>query len=205
MYNRLDYKYTSNDSFFLSITNTEICEVQKKRIVITGGPGTGKSSVIKNLETKTFLCLHEVSREITLEAQKQGIEQLFLDQPLLFSEKLLEARINQHNQVKDIAEKVIFLDRGIPDVIAYLEYFETKYPHKFTQACEDYTYTKIFLMPPWKEIYKTDNERYESFDQALLIHDYLKKAYLNYGYDPIEVPKLSVEDRSNFILSNLER
>jgi len=179
--------------------------VQKKRIVITGGPGTGKSSVIKDLETQGFPCLHEVSREITLEAQKQGIEQLFLDKPLLFSEKLLEARVNQHIHAKDLLEEVIFLDRGIPDVVAYMEYFGTTYPHKFTKACQDYTYTKIFLMPPWKEIYKTDNERYESFEQALLIHDYLKKAYLNYGYEPIEVPKISVEDRSDFILSNLER
>jgi len=177
--------------------------VQKKRIVITGGPGTGKSSVIINLETKGFPCLHEVSREITLEAQKQGIEQLFLDQPLLFSEKLLEARVNQHLQAKEISEEIIFIDRGIPDVVAYMDYFGSEYPKKFMKACEDYKYTKIFLMPPWKEIYKTDNERYESFEQAVLIHDYLKKAYINYGYNPIEVPKLSVEDRSEFILSNL--
>ena len=177
--------------------------MQKKRIVITGGPGTGKSSVIINLETKGFPCLHEVSREITLEAQKQGIEQLFLDQPLLFSEKLLEARVNQHLQAKEISEEIIFIDRGIPDVVAYMDYFGSEYPKKFMKACEDYKYTKIFLMPPWKEIYKTDNERYESFEQAVLIHDYLKKAYINYGYNPIEVPKLSVEDRSEFILSNL--
>ncbi|WP_034892333.1 AAA family ATPase [Gillisia sp. Hel_I_29] len=177
--------------------------MQNKRIVITGGPGTGKSSVIVDLENKGFSCLHEVSREITLEAQRQGIEQLFLDQPLLFSEKLLEARVNQHLQAKEISEEIIFIDRGIPDVVAYMDYFGTEYPKEFTKACEHHTYTKIFLMPPWQEIYKTDNERYESFEQAVLIHEFLKKAYINYGYDPIEVPKLSVDERSNFILSNL--
>jgi len=178
--------------------------VQNKRIVITGGPGTGKSSVISNLESKGHYCFHEVSRQITLEAQEQGIDQLFLDDPLLFSEKLLEARIQQHQTVQEPSDKLVFLDRGIPDVVAYLDYFGTPYPSKFRDACNDHKYNRIFLMPPWNEIYETDNERYESFEQAQNIYEYLKKSYITFGYHPIEVPKQSIEDRSNFILNNLE-
>ena len=59
-------------------------------------------------------------------------------------------------------------------------------------------------MPPWNEIYETDNERYESFEQAQNIYEHLKKAYITYGYQPIEVPKQSIENRSNFILKNLD-
>jgi predicted ATPase len=178
--------------------------VQNKRIVITGGPGTGKSSVIRNLESQGLHCLHEVSREITLEAQRQGIEQLFLEEPLLFSEKLLEARVRQHQIVTELPSEKVFLDRGIPDVIAYMEYFGTNYPSKFHEACEQYSYDHIFLLPPWEDIYETDNERYESFEQAITIHEYLKKAYITYGYRPIEVPKATIENRSDFILSNLD-
>jgi len=178
--------------------------VQNKRIVITGGPGTGKSSVISNLESKGHYCFHEVSRQITLEAQKQGIDQLFLDDPLLFSEKLLEARIKQHQNTQEPSGKLVFLDRGIPDVVAYLDYFGTAYPSKFRNACNDHKYNRIFLMPPWDEIYETDNERYESFEQAQNLYEYLKKAYITFGYQPIEVPKQSIENRSNFILNNLD-
>jgi predicted ATPase len=178
--------------------------VQNKRIVITGGPGTGKSSVISNLESKGHYCFHEVSRQITLEAQKQGIDQLFLDDPLLFSEKLLEARIKQHQNALEPSGKLVFLDRGIPDVVAYMDYFGTTYPSKFRNACNDHKYNRIFLMPPWNEIYETDNERYESFEQAQSIYAYLKKAYITFGYQPIEVPKQSIENRSNFILNNLD-
>lgn len=174
-----------------------------KRVVITGGPGTGKSSVIKELEAQGNICLHEVSREIIVEAQKQGIEQLFLDKPLLFSEKLLKARIDQHQQVSEVSEKPIFLDRGIPDVVAYMEYFGSSYPPKFSTACREYQYSSVFLLPPWEEIYLTDNERYETFEQALLIHDHLKKVYLSYGYSPVEVPKNTIENRCDFILNNL--
>ncbi|HSI68768.1 MAG TPA: ATP-binding protein [Gillisia sp.] len=177
--------------------------MQNKKIVITGGPGTGKSSVIKHLELMGHICFHEVSREITAAAQKEGITQLFLEKPILFSEKLLEARVIQHKEATVAEGTAVFLDRGIPDVVAYMEYFGTNYPEKFHHACRNHNYDRIFLLPPWEDIYITDNERYESFEQALLIHDYLKKTYLSYGYEPMEVPKSSIENRSDFILNNI--
>lgn len=178
--------------------------MQNEKIVITGGPGTGKSSVIKHLEHQGHSCLHEVSREITAEAQKQGISQLFLEKPILFSELLLEARIKQFEQASASEKKLVFLDRGLPDVVAYMDYFSTQYPKKFIQACESRIYDHIFLLPPWEEIYETDNERYESFEQAQIIHNYLKKAYISYGYQPIEVPRTSIEERGQFILNKLQ-
>lgn len=177
--------------------------MQNKKIVITGGPGTGKSSVIRHLELLGHTCMHEVSREITAQAQSQGISQLFLEKPLLFSEKLLQARIRQFEESSQQGPATIFLDRGIPDVVAYMDYFKTSYPRLFVEACQGYTYEKIFLLPPWEEIYKTDNERYETFDQAMRIHRYLEKVYLSYGYNPIEVPLGSIAFRGDFILSNL--
>ncbi|TVZ28548.1 putative ATPase [Gillisia sp. Hel_I_86] len=178
--------------------------MQNKKIVITGGPGTGKSSIINYLESQGHFCLHEISRQITLEAQQQGIKQLFLEKPLLFSEKLLQARINQHQEAVQLPRGQIFLDRGIPDVVAYMDYLGTPYPAKFTLACKNHKYDKIFLLPPWEEIYTSDNERYESFEQALIIHEHLKNSYITYGYNPIEVPKGTVLKRSSFIINSLD-
>lgn len=175
----------------------------QKRIVITGGPGTGKSSIIKYLEDKGFDCLHEVSREITAAAQREGVAQLFLAQPLLFSQKLLEARIEQFKEAAEINSNAVFIDRGLPDVVAYMDYFGTSYPADFKEACRKYMYNKVFLLPPWKEIYQTDNERYESFEQAVVIYEHLKDSYISFGYKPIEVSKESVKTRSEFILNNL--
>lgn len=175
----------------------------QKRIVITGGPGTGKSSIIKKLEKGGYNCLHEVSREITAAAQREGITQLFLAQPLLFSQKLLEARIKQFHEASEIQSNMVFIDRGIPDVVAYMDYFGTGYPSEFKEACSKFKYHHVFLLPPWKEIYQRDNERYESFDQAVEIYKHLKMSYLSFGYTPMEVLKDSVEGRSEFILNNL--
>ena len=178
--------------------------MKKQKIVITGGPGTGKSSIIRQLEKHGHECLHEISRQVTLEAQKQGIAQLFLEKPVLFSEKLLEGRKIQHREADMIPTSTIFIDRGIPDVLAYMDYFKTEYSAYFTDACTEYTYDKIFFLPPWEEIYQSDNERYESFKEASLISKYLFETYKTYGYNPIEVPKTSITERTQFILNQIE-
>ena len=175
-----------------------------RKIVITGGPGTGKTSVIEALEKKGYFCFHEVSREIIKEAQQQGIDQLFLENPVLFSEKLLEGRIRQYEEAQEMTSSVVFLDRGVPDVVAYMNYFGNDYPPLFKEVCSQFRYDKVFILPPWKKIYKEDNERYETYDQAIAIHDALADTYDLEGYKPVEVPCGSVKERTEFIIKNLD-
>ncbi|KZS42009.1 ATPase [Aquimarina aggregata] len=174
-----------------------------KKIVITGGPSTGKTTIIKHLESIGEKCLHEISRQVTLEAQEQGVEQLFLEDPTLFSKKLLEGRVQQFIEAQELISSRIFLDRGIPDVLAYMNYANEINPPSFVEACKKHKYDTIFLLPPWEDIHETDNERYESFDQALQIHHHLYETYTSFGYDCIEVPFGKVDDRSNFIIENV--
>ena len=176
--------------------------MKTQKIVITGGPGTGKTSLIEALEKQGFMCMPEISRAVTQEAQKLGIDQLFLHDPLLFSKQLFKGRLNQFLHPKD-ANGYLFYDRGLPDVTAYLRYLNTTYPLDFDEACRSHRYNTIFLLPPWKAIYRQDNERYESFEQALQIFEYLKETYQDYGYPVIEVPTGSLEERIGFIQNTL--
>jgi predicted ATPase len=179
--------------------------VQKEIIVIIGGPGTGKTSIIEKLIANGHCCYPEISRQVTLEAQKQGIEQLFLKNPLLFSELLLEGRKKQFESACNEPHEVVFLDRGIPDVLAYMHYIGDSYPSFFDAACREHIYTRIFILPPWEEIYVSDRERYENFEQAKLIYNHLTETYQNYGYELIEVPKDSVDNRILFILDKISK
>ncbi|WOC41312.1 AAA family ATPase [Polaribacter sp. HL-MS24] len=56
----------------------------------------------------------------------------------------------------------------------------------------------------WEEIYISDNERYETFEQAQFINTFIEKAYEQIGYKMINVPFGSITDRSQFILNSLE-
>tara|TARA_R110000823_G_scaffold315370_1_gene447185 strand:- start:75214 stop:75750 length:537 start_codon:yes stop_codon:yes gene_type:complete len=178
--------------------------LKTKRIVITGGPGTGKTTLIDELEKRGYTCLHEVSREITKKAQEEGVEQLFLTDPILFSQRLLDGRLAQFIEAKAYQKEYLFYDRGLPDVTAYMDYFKTEYPESFTNSCLDNQYDTVFLLPPWKKIYKQDNERYENFEEAKKIHTALLKGYENYGYDVQLVPVGTVEERITYILDNLK-
>ncbi|WP_035667743.1 AAA family ATPase [Flavobacterium sp. 83] len=179
--------------------------MQKEIIVIIGGPGTGKSTIIDGLVANGYCCYPEISRQVTAEAQKQGVEQLFLTNPLLFSELLLEGRKKQFQNALEESHKIVFIDRGIPDVVAYMDYIGDSYPSFFDTACKEYKYTKIFILPPWEEIYTSDTERYENFEQAKNIDKHLAATYQNYGYELIEVPKDSVANRILFILDKISK
>ena len=178
--------------------------MQKEIIVIIGGPGSGKTSIIENLINKGHCCYPEISREVTLKAKANGIEQLFLTNPILFSEMLLEGRIQQFKNAQNEAHEIIFIDRGIPDVLAYMKFIGDKFPENFEMACKENIYSKIFVLPPWKEIYVSDNERYESFEQAQEIHNHLVETYQSYGYNLMEVPKETIENRVLYVLAKLK-
>lgn len=174
-----------------------------KKIVIAGGPGTGKTSVINHLKEYGFLCYDEISRQVTLQARKDGIEQLFLNDPLLFSQKLLEGRTQQFLDAEHEKETLVFLDRGLPDVLAYMDYVGDTYPQHFIEACEKHQYDFIFVLAPWQEIFTSDSERYENFEQAIEIHQHLLENYKRFGYQLIDVPFGSIKNRSDFILDSL--
>jgi len=182
----------------------KLYRLKTKRIVLTGGPGTGKTTLINELEKRGYTCLHEVSRDVIKKAQEEGVEQLFLTNPVLFSQRLLDGRLQQFKEAEIHKEKCLFYDRGLPDVTAYMDYFETVYSETFTKTCTENKYDTIFLLPPWKKIYKQDNERYESFKEAEKIHESLLKGYQDYGYTVQIVPTGSVEERITYILDNLK-
>lgn len=177
--------------------------MNKKIILLIGGPSSGKTTLINHLEAEGHICYPEISREVILKAREEGVDYLFLENPMLFSERLLEGRIKQF-EMAITEEKTVFIDRGIPDVVAYMDFIGDSYPDEFVAACETYKYDKVFLLPPWEEIYTSDAERYESYEEASKIHNYLVETYTKYGYELHEVPKTSVEERFQFIINHIK-
>lgn len=175
-----------------------------KRIVITGGPGTGKSSIITELLKRGHTCLEEISRQVILDARKNGVDQLFLKDPLLFSKLLLKGRKQQYLSALEYQSEMVFIDRGLPDVLAYMDFIGDAYPMDFEETCQNHIYDYVFILEPWQEIFTQDNERYESFEQAVKIHHHLLETYKKYEYNLLDVPFDSVEKRADHILDVLK-
>jgi predicted ATPase len=195
----LSYQKRLLKAFFIKLKG-----LKTKRIVISGGPGSGKTTLIRHLEKQGYNCMHEISREITRKAQEEGIEQLFLENPILFSQKLLEGRLEQYVKASEVVVPYLFYDRGMPDVTAYMDYLNIHYPINFSETCGVHKYDAIFLLPPWESIYEQDEIRYESFEQAVVLYEHLVQGYQTYGYKVVEVPTGTIEDRTMYILEHLK-
>tara|TARA_B110000003_G_scaffold276576_1_gene324093 strand:+ start:24607 stop:25149 length:543 start_codon:yes stop_codon:yes gene_type:complete len=176
----------------------------QKKIVLIGGPGTGKSSVLKELKNRGFCCMSEISRKVIKEAQKNGIDQLFLKDPILFSKLILDGREKQYINASDNSSNLVFFDRGFPDIHAYMDFTQKKYPNYFYEKSLKFKYDYVFLFKPWKEIFVSDNERYESFNESIIINEYIVKTYKNLNYTVIEVPFNTIKKRVDFILNWLK-
>lgn len=185
--------------------------MKSQKVVITGGPSTGKTVIIQQLESFGYYCFHEIVRTMTLEAKKEGNPESFVSNPLAFvkdpyefNQRILKGRVDQHSRSVNIKNPYVFFDRGIPDILAYMDYFNQSYTSDFEEACATRRYDKVLILPPWEEIYVADNERLESFEQSIEIHEHLKNTYMRYDYDPVLIPTGTVKDRISCVLNELK-
>ena len=175
----------------------------KKAFVITGGPGMGKSSIIESLERSGYACIPESGRNIIQQELKFKCDKLPWADRLGFGQEMFKRAIADYRQVVD-SNTYTFFDRGIVDIIGYLNLCRLPISDEIRLAAAKYRYyDKVFITPPWPEIYVNDCERKQSFEEAEITYKTMKKVYTDFGYSLIEIPKLPIQDRAMFILQCL--
>ena len=171
-----------------------------KKIIITGGPGCGKSSIIAELEKRGYHVAHEKAREVIQEQMHLGSDKVPWADILGFSSLVVDKIASF-----PYTETLYFMDRSSLDVEGYLRNGEIKYDkNDFVSVHKSMNYNnKVFFAPFWKEIYITDEERKETEAESIQISAFIKSVYIEYGFELIDIPKLTVEKRTDFILSEL--
>ena len=170
--------------------------------VITGGPGFGKTTLIKLLEDRGFSVCQENARSMLIPLFNEDGSANGISLPPDFEKIVATERVNFLNAIKP--DQIAFADRGLPDQIAY-SWFKKKKPSPFLDelVLANRYAPFVFVAPPWQEIYQTDEIRQEGFGEACEIHQQIVNAYLNYGYKNVNLPLANPEARVKFILSFL--
>ena len=171
--------------------------------VVTGGPGSGKTSLIEALRGRGFSCSVEAGRGIIQDQARIGGRALPWRDPLLFAESMLSWEMRSYHAAED-SKGPVFFDRGIPDVLGYLRLVGSPVPAHVLNAAEHFRYhSRVFIAPPWREIFRQDKERKQDFDEAVRTYDSLAATYTQLDYQVIEIPRSSVEERVSFVLAQV--
>jgi predicted ATPase len=172
--------------------------------VITGGPGSGKTTLLRELAQRGFSCSEEVARQIIQEQVKTNGDSLPWRDTLRYTELMLTGSIEAFREHTPSSE-IVFMDRGIPDAACYARLINLPFFDELRTACETYRYnTTVFMAPPWKEIYTTDSERKQTYEEAIDTHRLMVAVYEEYGYQPIELPRVSPVERAAFVMARIE-
>lgn len=168
--------------------------------VLTGGPGSGKSAIIEALHRVGYARSAEAGRGIIQDQVSIGGPALPWHDPVLFAELMLSWDLRSYRMAEQAAGPVFF-DRGVVDVLGYLRLLGRPAPRHVKAAVETFRYNpRVFIAPPWEEIYRQDGERKQNFAEAVYTYEAMVAAYNESGYELVAIPLGSVEQRTQFVL-----
>jgi len=166
--------------------------------IITGGPGGGKTSVLENLASKGYNYIPETARQIIKKRLSKGLAPR--PDPGTFAQQIFDQDWKNFISNSGLSS-LLFFDRSFMDSACML--FDSdlnSYENiRDTYMANRYN-NKVFITPPWKEIYRTDEERDQSFEQSIEVYQRLAKWYKGHDYDVVILPKDTIENRTKFIL-----
>lgn len=170
--------------------------------VITGGPSTGKTTLLKQLEKLGHKTIPEAARTVIDEALGKGIsvEELRSDEKRFQNDV---ARLKEKIEATHDKSVLTFFDRGMQDTVAYMRLYSFNIDDWVASLMDKAKYQKVFLLEPLST-YQSDYARIEDYGAAKGLHKLLRDAYVEFGMEPILVPAAGLDDRVKIILDNIE-
>lgn len=165
-------------------------------VMISGCSGGGKSTLLCELERRGFAVVAEPGRRIIAQERSGDGGALPWVDAAAFGRRALAMSIADH----DAARGLTFFDRGVVDAAVAIGATGGAFP---AAAVVRHRYDRLFLAPPWPDIYVRDDDRRHSLEKALSDFDRVRQAYIDAGYDPVELPRLTVAERADFVIARI--
>ena len=169
------------------------------KIVLTGGPSSGKSSLVREREKRGHNVIHEMARDVLEERREFPLtpSEWETRQKLIYGKQLAE---------EEKASGLVFLDRSILDGVAYSNHLLGYVPFEVADTNYDLV-CNLERLP-----LVNDGLRIESTDQeAQTIHDKILETYSDFNYVLLSIPSFNaptieqaIFQRTDYLLSKME-
>jgi predicted ATPase len=168
--------------------------------VITGGPGSGKTTTVNLLKARGYATTIEHARHYidTMRVKGRTVEDIRRNQ-IEFQNGILDMQMEEERS--HAPGDMVFLDRALPDALAYYRFLNLPEDAKLKDALKDTGYKKIFILDPLPMV--NDYARTETAPDQKKIHDLITEVYGSSGFPVVHVPVLPPEERVDFILERL--
>lgn len=174
-------------------------------VVVTGGPGAGKTTLIDHLAGLGHGRTVEAGRAIIRDQREIDGPGLAWRDDTLFAELMLAWDMRSHREAAG-HDGLVFCDRGVPDMVGYFLLRGLPVPEHVRAATRRFRYRRtVFVAPPWPEIFTGDTERHQSPEEAERTFEAMREAYPGCGYELVILPRVSVAERARFVLDRLGR
>lgn len=169
-----------------------------KKIVLTGGPSVGKTTVLEILSSRGYTVVPESARMTIEEERLKDSDALPSKNREKFQKLVAERQLELEAKASG---EIVFLDRSLIDGYAYCTLDNVPIPSIIKEIGKG-RYDKIFFLETLG-IYVEDGVRSRSLENAEKIHARIKETYEEFGYEPIVVPVLPPEERADYILKRI--
>ncbi len=166
--------------------------------LFTGGPGVGKTTLLRHLQGLGEQVVEETHRAVIAEQMAAGSRAVPWDDYVACCELCVRRDIAKFDALAADTARVFF-DRGI------LDGFDPRWtpPADLLAAAHARRYNaRVFVFPPWREIYETDAERRQDWAEAEATFGRILGGLDRFGYEAVVVPKGKVAARAAFVLEH---
>lgn len=180
--------------------------IEVRRFILTGTPGSGKTSVIIELEKLGHTVIHEAATDVISIEQPKGLERPW-EEPEFVDKITLMQKEQQMNAAGDLQfyDRTIFCTYALGKYLAHWKGLEFKPSPVLLDEIDrciknDVYQNQIFFFENLGFIELT-SARKISYEDALIFEQIHLDIYKEFGFNIVMIPKgLAVQGRCEFIL-----